>query len=96
MENNKSNVKISGLKCDNPNCDYRDDTIKYEDYKKYVGAKCPKCGMILLTEKEYLMCKFLVSASKLANKIFKGKNNDMKTVRINILDEDRFNGKEEK
>ena len=55
MENNKSNVKISGLKCDNPNCDYRDDTIKYEDYKKYVDAKCPKCGMILLTKKEYLM-----------------------------------------
>lgn len=31
-------IKIHGLKCDNPKCDYQDSTIKYEDYKKYIGA----------------------------------------------------------
>lgn len=86
-------IKIHGLKCDNPKCDYQDSTIKYEDYKKYIGAKCPKCGMVLLTRKEYLMCKFLVMAVKLSNKIFKDEG-DMQIVRINIVDQNRF--KEEK
>ncbi|MDY2630085.1 MAG: hypothetical protein SOV85_01840 [Clostridium sp.] len=82
-------VEIHGLKCDNPKCDYRDDTVKYEDYEKYIGAKCPKCGMVLLTQKEYDMCKFLVDASKLASEIFKD-DEDMVSVKIDIVDQDRF------
>lgn len=82
-------IKIHGLKCDNPKCDYQDNTIKYEDYKKYIGAKCPKCGMVLLTRKEYLMCKFLVRVTELSNKIFKNAG-DMQSMEIKILDRDRF------
>lgn len=82
-------IDIHGLQCDNPNCDYKDDTIKYEDYKKYIGAKCPKCGMVLLTRKEYLICKFLVRVIELFNKIFKNAG-DMQSMEIKILDRDRF------
>jgi len=52
MENNTL-VKISGLKCDNPNCDYNDPSIKVEDYEKWIDAPCPKCGQSLLTQADY-------------------------------------------
>ncbi len=31
--------KISGLKCDTPHCNYRDDSVQFEDYLKHVNAK---------------------------------------------------------
>lgn len=45
---------ISGLKCDNPSCDYKDDAIDSEDYAKWIGCPCPKCGENLLTVEDYL------------------------------------------
>lgn len=51
MENQ---VRVAGLKCDNKECDYQDDTIRYEEYKKYINAPCPKCGHNLLT-RMYIM-----------------------------------------
>lgn len=63
-------MNIRGLKCDNPNCDYKDMTIKAEEYKKYVNSKCHKCGEILLTKADYRNTKFLLGMVNLANKIF--------------------------
>ncbi|MDR2509883.1 MAG: hypothetical protein LBC77_04475 [Spirochaetaceae bacterium] len=40
------------LKCDNPKCGYLQE-IQEEDAAKYVGAKCPKCGEIILTLADY-------------------------------------------
>ena len=43
-----------GLKCDNPNCEWHDDSIKVEDYKDWVNVPCPSsCGSNLLTEDDY-------------------------------------------
>ena len=47
-------IEISGLKCDN--CVYRDDDVKFSEYKNSIGRKCPKCGESLLTEKDYQKC----------------------------------------
>jgi hypothetical protein len=41
-----------GIKCDNPECDYRDDYAKREDYEQYVNKPCPLCGEKLLTQKD--------------------------------------------
>ena len=30
-------MKIGGLKCDNETCDYKDNTVKAENYKEYVN-----------------------------------------------------------
>lgn len=46
-------MNIKGLICDNPHCDYKDDTIKSEDYAEYIGFPCPKCGESLLTQEDY-------------------------------------------
>ncbi len=43
----------SGIKCDNPECDFRDDEVKEEDYKDWLDRPCPKCGANLLTQEDY-------------------------------------------
>ncbi len=52
-------IKITGLKCDN--CNYQDDSVQFSQYKNKINYPCPKCGVSLLTKKEYLICKFLIS-----------------------------------
>ena len=43
--------EIHGLKCDF--CDYKDDSIKYEDYPNWINKPCPICGHSLLTQEDY-------------------------------------------
>ena len=50
---------IKGLKCDNPNCEYVDPDIPFEEYEKYVNCPCPICGESLLTPQAYRTCKGL-------------------------------------
>jgi len=52
------NLKITGIKCDV--CDWRDDSVRLEDYPKYVNAECPKCGQNLLTVEDYKNVQRLV------------------------------------
>ncbi|MEK3955646.1 hypothetical protein [Psychrobacillus sp. FSL K6-1464] len=46
-------ANISGLKCDNSACDYKDKSIKLEQYESYINAPCPACGSSLLTQADY-------------------------------------------
>lgn len=39
-----SNVIVKGIKCDNPECDFKDMSVNFEDYKNWVNRPCPKCG----------------------------------------------------
>ena len=51
----KKNIEIkeSGLVCDNPKCDWKDETINYDSYKEWIDKPCPKCGENLLTKDDY-------------------------------------------
>lgn len=72
-------VMIKGIKCDNPSCSFRDDSVMYEDYPKWLNKPCPICGHNLLTEKDYKACKAMVNMAKFLN-IFpssKGKRTKM-------------------
>jgi len=60
-------INISGLKCDN--CDYRDDDVKFEEYKASIGKPCPKCGHSLLTQEEYDSCLRYYRAVEIGNRI---------------------------
>ena len=42
--------QIGGIKCDNPSCDFRDESIPVEDYKNWLNKPCPICGSNLLTK----------------------------------------------
>lgn len=46
MDPNKTPIlsRIGGLKCDNPECDYKDDTIDVVDYEQHIDKPCPDCG----------------------------------------------------
>lgn len=83
---NALEIKIGGLKCDNPDCTYKDMSIDVKDYKNWVNAKCPKCGEILLTKMDYLNTKFLLGMVELANKIYpKQKYNEKEeTIELEI------------
>jgi ssDNA-binding Zn-finger/Zn-ribbon topoisomerase 1 len=48
----KDVILSTGLKCDNPKCDWN-ETIKVEDHKKWIGKPCPKCGEVVLTQQDY-------------------------------------------
>lgn len=63
-------LKIGGIKCDNPNCDFRDDSVLVDDYKKWLNKPCPKCGANLLTKKDYKMTKRIIRLCKIINKVF--------------------------
>lgn len=49
--------KISGLQCDTPHCNYRDDSIQFEDYPSHINTtRCPVCNSVLLTQNDYNRC----------------------------------------
>jgi hypothetical protein len=69
---------ISGLMCDNPKCDYKDMSIKREEYEKHIGFPCPKCGAPLLTQADYDAVVLLEKLENIAevtglSKLFPGK-----------------------
>ncbi len=63
---NNGRVDISGLKCDNTNCDFEDDT-PLEDYKKSIGKPCPKCGDNLLTQEDYDKTMEIIDSMEILN-----------------------------
>lgn len=58
---------VSGLKCDTKDCDFRDDTVKLEDYGRWLNKPCPKCGGNLLTEADLMLTRTLCAAADLVN-----------------------------
>ena len=60
---------ISGIKCDNPECSYRDDEVKYEDYIHWLNKPCPECGSNLLTEADYNIVLKMVKAVNFINRL---------------------------
>lgn len=54
-------VTGGGIKCDNPKCDYSDESVKMEDYDQWLNKPCPKCGENLLNEEDYFMVKTLLA-----------------------------------
>jgi hypothetical protein len=65
----KKNIEIiaQGIKCDNPDCDYMDVTVPYEDYKEWVNKPCPKCGANLLTEEDFAGIELVQSLIDVGN-----------------------------
>ena len=59
----------NGLKCDNPECDWKDETIKSDDMEKYLNAPCPKCGENILTEQDYKNTKLVLSMVDFINNL---------------------------
>lgn len=70
----------SGLKCDNPNCDWRDDSVTMNDYEKWLNAPCPKCGENVLTTEDFLRSKSLFAITDIINSLPKEILDSMTTL----------------
>lgn len=78
---NAISIGGSGLKCDNPKCNYVNIGINPSEYKNWVNAKCPDCGEILLTKADYNASVCLMGIVELVNKIFpKREDNEEEAV----------------
>lgn len=60
-------VSISGIKCDKQSCGFRDDSVKVEDYDKWLNKTCPKCNSNLLSETKYSNAQLLIKANRIIN-----------------------------
>ena len=69
-------LEISGLKCDNPTCNYKDMTIDVKDYEQYIDSPCPKCEANLLTKKDCKETQRMLKMVKVLNKIFPKRQDD--------------------
>lgn len=78
----KCEVNVSGIKCDNPNCDYIDLNVSVDQYPEYVNKPCPKFGANLLTEQDYQLVQVLLKAQKLISKIPFGNSGKTNQYRI--------------
>ena len=67
MKEQNANVIITGIKCDNPNCNFCDPTVSYEQYPEWINKSCPDCGENLLTEFDYEYTKFIMEMAKKVN-----------------------------
>ncbi len=65
----KGIVKVEGIRCENPSCDYENTSIQPIEYKEWVNKPCPKCGTVLLTENDYNLAILLFATTSIANNI---------------------------
>ena len=71
MAEEQKNIEFTGggIVCDNPACDYEDNTVLVEDYKNWINKPCPKCGENLLTEQDLIDHNFFIQVTNLLNEL---------------------------
>ncbi len=88
---NRIEYAEGGLKCDNPTCDWKDDTIDRKDYESYINASCPKCGENILTQEDYdniqLVFKVVDSVNAMSDEEM---DNIIKTMGIEVDNPDKM------
>lgn len=82
------NLVGGGLKCDNPQCDYIDMSVKIEDYKDWVNKPCPLCGSNLLTEQDFASVLAIITMVNSINESEQYYETNEEDINLHI----RFNG----
>ena len=69
IETPSTHVEIlsTGLKCDTPTCDWKDETLAISDWPNWINVPCPKCGGNLLTQEDYDNVMTLMETVKFVN-----------------------------
>jgi len=55
-------LNINGIKCDC--CNFKDESVKVEDFKLWLNKPCPKCGANLLTKKDLNITMIIIAINK--------------------------------
>lgn len=66
---NSIEVQEMGLICDNPKCDWKDETVRSDQYLDWLNKPCPKCGENVLTDQDYENVQKMFEAVKLLNRV---------------------------
>lgn len=77
-------MNICGIKCDNPKCDFKDMSVKLENYNEWVNKPCPKCGENLLTQEDFDNTMMLISLIDSINEILPERNENDKIVTASV------------
>lgn len=59
----------TGILCDNPNCDWVDETVTHEQLKDWLNVPCPKCGENVLTQQDFDNANRFYFALQIANSL---------------------------
>lgn len=79
-------IKYTGLKCDNIECNYHNKDIERKDFESYINSYCPECGDNLLTFKDYTNLLIVEEAVELCSNSFSGEKietEEIITVKVN-------------
>ena len=57
--------EVTGIKCDNVNCDFNDKNVVANNYHDWLNKPCPKCGHNLLTEEDYKTVQVMIKISNM-------------------------------
>ena len=87
MAEEQKNIEFigGGIVCDNPACDYEDNTVLVEDYKNWINKPCPKCGENLLTEQDLIDHNFFIQVNNLLNELLTNLLNELSPEQIQEL-----------
>lgn len=87
MDELKQNIEFTepGLQCDNPDCDWTDYTITFENYHNWLNKNCPKCGQNVLTEEDYKNAEILRNSINIVNSLTEEELNAL-TEKMDIAD----------
>ena len=53
-------MEISGIQCDNINCNYENEDVQVGEYEQWLNKPCPKCGSNLLTEADFRTVRIMM------------------------------------
>jgi len=85
---NQLKMNIGGIKCDNKGCNFKDMTVLFEDYDKWLNKPCPECGSNLLTQQDFDTVKLLMDITGIINECVPGVAEDEELFRMSV----EFNG----
>lgn len=68
MKEKFMSTHISGLKCDNPDCNWEDPSIQLNEYPDWVGKGCPLCGEVVLTNEAWQTVQKIICIENAVNR----------------------------
>jgi len=85
---NQLRMHIGGIKCDNKECDFKDMSVLFENYDKWLNKPCPKCGSNLLTEQDYDTVRIIMDIAGIINEVMPEALEDEELFKMSV----EFNG----
>lgn len=81
---NALELQVLGIKCDNKNCNYKNENVRYGEFDAWLNKPCPKCGQNLLTEADFKSMKYLIKITAFLNKILPKPKEEEEMITVDV------------